>query len=92
MIIAVTEKRIKDALAKKYPAQNLERIQSQSKRLALLSENIREVNPEFLKAGGSAAPKNHHHSEAARQSLAISNIVNGSKVELRSNEYVPRLR
>jgi hypothetical protein len=78
MIIAVTEKRIKKALENKYPSQNIE-IRSQKKRLKLLSENIREVNPEFLKAGGSVAPKNAHRSEAARQNLAISNIVNGSK-------------
>src|SRR5918999_510223 len=72
MIIAVTEDRINRV-------QNGERIQSQKKRLELLSKHIHEVNPELLKWGGAAAPKSSHRSEAARQSLARSVVVNGSK-------------
>jgi hypothetical protein len=70
-VIAVTEARVK-AVMKSTEKEITDRLC----RTGKLSEHIREVNLKFVNAGPTA-PKNPHRSEAARRSLAISNIVNG---------------
>jgi hypothetical protein len=81
MILAVTKERVEAVM--KSTDGTVPKISSRLRRSAMLSKYIREVNPEFIKAGGAAAPKNPNRSEAARRSLTISNIVNAwSKEEL----------